>query len=119
MAKLLEALGHEDRLSLVRELLEGARREVELRPVVPGLRPSTLTRHLDRLEAERLVVATGRRGDRRLAAPLETERLLQAAADLAEALARAQLGADRLRASELRKASFKREAPDVDESRPA
>ena len=55
-AKALDVLGERWTLLVVRELLLGPRRFTDLLAALPGLSPSLLTRRLQRLEANRVIL---------------------------------------------------------------
>jgi DNA-binding HxlR family transcriptional regulator len=103
---LLAALGHRDRLRIVELLFDGPLREEDLRSKVGIRNASTVSRHLDRLDAERIVGQDEQRSERRLTLPDELRAFVQSAADLSQTLSQAQADADRNYARQLRKDQF-------------
>ncbi len=104
--KLLDALGHRERLRVVGLLLDGPMREDDLRRKLGIRSASTASRHLDRLDAERLVGQDEQRGERYLTLEAETRAFVQHAADFTSALSKAQAEVDRRYTRALRKEGF-------------
>jgi DNA-binding HxlR family transcriptional regulator len=98
---ILQTVADGDHAAILRHLLKKPLSQAAIREVLP-MASGTASKQLGALESRKLVARRRSHGEYVLAAPRETERLLQAAADLAAALSRQQADVDEAHARTLR-----------------